>query len=134
MNREPLTNRKAIENLNRFRVWNDKNDMWTTFFLGTPLCMGNKRVYRTKGAAKARVIDFLSYYPNSSSREDVKKIVANLEQKGMLEIRTIDDTSPKFPHNVPGIDIEQAEKLKTMAGASDPEMVDLAITILEKLK
>lgn len=70
---------------------------------------------------------------NKKLKESAKKVITDLESTGMLEIRRIGDRSPKFPFNKPNIDKEQAEKFSKMLDASDKEMVNLAITILEKI-
>ena len=67
------------------------------------------------------------------SKTAAEKIMKDLETTGMLEIRKIGDRSPKFPFNKPNIEKEQAEKFSKMLDASDKEMVDLAISILEKI-
>jgi hypothetical protein len=115
---------------------------WATYFLGVQLAVGNTKLYAAKGKAKRILIDRVKYSldfgPVHRDREELYKdasvIIEELERKGLLEFRQLDDRSPRFPYNISGISKEQQDKLAAMLDASDMEMTQLAIKILQELK
>lgn len=126
---------EAITDLNEIR--NYDKDKWGIFFLGTQVILGQTRIYVHEGTARARVRGVLEmcYYDEKKKNKEklrVQELVNELEKSGMLEIRKLGDRSPKFPHNA--FDKEQADKFSKMLDASDSEMVNLAISVIESAK
>ncbi len=122
---------EAIELLNDLRM--EDAEQWGLFFLGTQIYIGKTRVYASYQKANNRLQDYLGGGHLYRTPKEAK-LVKKLEESGMLEIRKIGDRSPKFPRNKVGLEAGQAERLESMLDASDDEMVNLAITVLQAIK
>lgn len=122
----------AIIYLNKLRQEDAEN--WGLFFLGTQIYIGKTRVYASEGRARLRLQDELGGSHLSGRNLSSKKLMEELEKSGMLEIRKIGDRSDKFPRNLTNLDKDQVERLEKMLDASDSEMVNLAIAVLDGMK
>lgn len=121
-----------IEALNELRQ--EDAEQWGLFFLGTQIYIGKTRVYASQDRARLRLQDYVGGGHLSGRDANTRSIVERLEESGMLEIRKIGDRSPKFPRNIDNVGKEQAKKFEQMLDASDSEMVNLAIVILQGIK
>ena len=62
-----------------------------------------------------------------------EKTIDGLIEKGLIEIRKLNDVSPLFPYNIIK-DKEVADRIAKMIASSDSELFDLALNIVEEIK
>lgn len=126
----------------------DPQDKWGIYNLGVRINVGKARIYKSRGMARRRLIDTTwiadKYLTGLPSRADYiefnkvynktkEKIIDGLIEKGLIEIRKLNDVSPLFPYNIIK-DKEVADRIAKMIASSDGELFDLALTIVEEIK
>jgi len=136
---------QVVKRLNDIR--NMDRRKWGIFFLGSQLCLGQKRIYVHRKVARKRIMENIMWSVIERTKEHpygipvslqvkierANNIIDELEKSGVLEFRKIGDRGAKFPKNIKGIDLAQAEKFEKMLDAPDDEMCKLAITVLENI-
>lgn len=126
--------------------------MWSLYFLGSQVCMGDKRIYVRQGTGRNTLLkNFVNtlHWKNTlgsvsmtyQQRRDemvrisknVEALIKDMENTGIIEFRQLGDRSPRFPYNVKGISKEQQDKFVKMMDSDDSEMAKLAIVMLEEI-
>lgn len=126
----------------------DPSEKWGIYNLGVRVNVGTARIYNSRGMARRRLIDTTyiqdKYLTGLPSRTDYKtyseaykeikeKTIDGLIEKGLIEIRKLNDVSPLFPYNIIK-DKEMADRIAKMIASSDSELFDLALNIVEEIK
>lgn len=134
----------------------DAKEKWGIYNLGVRVNVGTARIYNSRGMARRRLIDTTwipnKYFKDLPSLKDYgtnykgyvaeyariykeakTEIIDGLIEKGLIEIRKLNDVSPLFPYNIIK-DKEVADRIAKMIAASDGELFDLALTIVEEIK
>jgi hypothetical protein len=115
----------------------DAQEKWGIYNLGVRVNVGKSRIYNSKGMARRRLIDttcgtdYIAY--SKEYKETKEKVIDDLIEKGLIEIRKLNDVSPLFPYNIIK-DKEMADRIAKMVASSDGELFDLALTIVEGIK
>lgn len=127
----------VVDCLNIYRE--RSKDKYGIFFLGVQLDIGKTKLYRHYHTAKRKVVEQTIWHlPASTATSNLYKcgeeVIDKLEKSGLLEIKKLGDRSARFPYNLTEISKEQADKFVSMLDASDREIVNMAVTILEKIK
>lgn len=128
----------------------DAQEKWGIYNLGVRVNVGKSRIYNSKGMARRRLIDttwlpyqwsvtlraqhgtdYIAY--SKEYKETKEKVIDDLIEKGLIEIRKLNDVSPLFPYNIIK-DKEMADRIAKMVASSNGELFDLALTIVEGIK